>query len=76
MLTESGVPVSHFIIEEVINEFGQKVKIYKPHPVYKEMQTMKQMIDSFDCSKKLQNIREERQASSLFLAAETGDFMA
>jgi len=53
MLTESGVPVSHFIIEEVINEFGQKVKIYKPHPVYKEMQTMKQMIDSFDCSKKL-----------------------
>jgi len=41
LLTESGIPVSHFVTEEIINEFGKKVKIFKPHPVYKEMQTMK-----------------------------------
>ena len=48
MFTEHGVPVSYFVTHEVINEFGQKVKIFKPHPVYQEMQTMKEMIDSFD----------------------------
>jgi hypothetical protein len=51
MFTEQGVPVSYFVAEEVTNELGQKVKIFKPHPVYREMQTMKEMIDSFDQTK-------------------------
>jgi len=41
MFTETGLPVGHFVTEETTNEFGQKVKIFKPHPVYMEMQSMK-----------------------------------
>ncbi len=53
VFTEHGVPVNYFITEEATNELGQKVKIFKPHPVYQEMQTMKNMIDSFDQTKQL-----------------------
>ena len=34
VFTEHGVPVSYFITEEATNQLGQKVKIFKPHPVY------------------------------------------
>lgn len=55
--------------EEVTNEFGEKVKIFKPHPVYEEMHTMKEMINSFDQTKLLAPLRQERETYSLFLAA-------